>query len=132
MALNEIHILPSENTPEYIFNPDGTIKIKGRGLINTRTEVSGQIISWIDSYLQDPAELTVVSIAFEYLNSFSTSNLVSILTRVSHVIMHRKKIKIIWYYEEDDDDILERGEYISMTLNIPFNFIGTREIANSF
>jgi len=34
-----------------------------------------------------------------------------------------------WYYEEDDEDILERGEYISSTLNIPITFIKTNHIA---
>ena len=34
-----------------------------------------------------------------------------------------KKYIINWYYEEGDEDILEKGEYISSVLNIPFNYI---------
>jgi len=28
-----------------------------------------------------------------------------------------------WYYEEGDEDILEKGEFLSDELNVPFNFI---------
>jgi hypothetical protein len=34
---------------------------------------------------------------------------------------------INWYYEDGDEDILEQGEYISTTLEIPFNFIMTSD-----
>jgi len=39
------------------------------------------------------------------------------------VHLKHKKFIINWFYEEGDEDILERGEYFSSILNIPFNFI---------
>jgi hypothetical protein len=39
MTLGELHILPTENTPEFHFSPDGMIRIKGRGLFQNRIEV---------------------------------------------------------------------------------------------
>ena len=85
--------------------------------------------NWIDEYLSNPAEITYVFIAFEYLNSFSTTILVSILKKISQVILQLKKLVIKWYYEEGDEDILERGEYISSNYNIPIEFIMTNNIA---
>jgi len=55
---------------------------------------------------------TIVIIAFEYLNRFSTTILVSILRKLSQVILQSEKPVIQWYYEEDDEDIVERGEYV--------------------
>lgn len=123
MVLREIHILPAKNTPEFLFNPEGFIKIKGRGLFGNNTEVSEQIMNWIDEYISNPAEITRVLLEFEYLNSFSSLILVSILRKLSQVIQQSKKLVIQWYYEEDDEDILERGEYISETFDIPIEFI---------
>jgi hypothetical protein len=123
MNMEEIHILPTKNTPEFIFNPEGIIKIKGRGLFGSFTEVSEQIMNCIDKYAANPADTTFVIIKFEYLNSFSTKILVSILRKLSQVILKSKKLVIQWYYEEDDEDILERGEYISESFNIPIKFI---------
>ncbi len=87
-------------------------------------------MNWVDEYLSNPAEITYVIIAFEYLNSFSTTILVSILRKLSQVILQSKKLVIQWYYDEDDEDILERGEYISSTFDIPIKFILTNNIAD--
>jgi hypothetical protein len=129
MTLSGIHILPTKNTPEFIFNPDGMFKIRGRGLYVNNSEVIDQIMDWIDEYLNNPAESTYVTIAFEYLNSFSTTILVSILRKLTNVILQSKKLVIQWYYEEDDEDIFERGEYIAMTFAIPITFILTNYIS---
>lgn len=126
----ELHILPTDNTPEFLFSPDGMIKIRGRGLFQNKTETIEQIMNWIDEYLSNPAEITYVIIAFEYLNSYSTTILVSILRKLSQVILHSEKLVIQWYYEEDDEDIRERGEYVSSAFNIPITFILTTHISD--
>jgi hypothetical protein len=130
MQTTKLHILPTDNTPGIILDPEGIIKIKGKGMALSNIDVSGQIMSWLDDYVIDPAEITYVSIAFEYLNSFCATRLVSILRKISQVVMHHGKYIIHWYYEEDDEDILERGEYISDALNMPVTFIMTYDIKN--
>jgi hypothetical protein len=128
MLISEIHILPTDNTPEFLLNPEGIIKIKGRGLIINKTEVLEQIMNWIDEYISNPADTTDVIIAFEYLNSFSTVILVSILRKLLQFNRQTKKLTIHWYFEDGDDDILERGEYISSAYNIPIEFIMVDDI----
>jgi hypothetical protein len=126
--MDEIHILPTDKTPEVILNPEGIIMIKGRGLTVNKTEVSRQILNWIDGYFKDLAEITYVIIEFEYLNSFSTTTLVSILRKLSEITRQSKKLIIRWYYDQDDEDILERGEYIASTINFPIEFIMKNKI----
>lgn len=128
--INEVHILPTNTTPEVLLTPMGVIKIKGRAIDESRTKFPEQITNWIDAYLLDPAELTEVIIALEFLNSFNTIILTSTLKKISQVIQQGKKIVIRWYYEEDDIDIFERGEYISSTINVPIEFIITDTIAD--
>jgi hypothetical protein len=128
LTAGRIHILPSDNMPEFLLVPEGIIKIKGRGLFGNYTEVNDRILNWIDEYKMNPAEITYVIIALEYLNSASTTIVVSILKRISQVILHSGKFIIQWYYEEDDEDILERGEYIAETFSIPINFIMTENL----
>ena len=130
MNIDEVHILPTDKTPAYLFNPDGNIKIKGRGVAATVTGVPQKIMNWIDEYLVNPAEITTVILAFDYLNSYSTVMLVSILKNLLQVNQQSKKLVIKWYYEDLEDDIFNQGEYISSTLQIPFEFIMTDNIAN--
>jgi hypothetical protein len=130
MMIDEIHILPTDKTPEVLLKPEGIIKIKGRGLMVNETEVPKQVMNWIDVYLRNPAEITNIIIAFEYLNSFSTLLVVSILKKLLQVTLQKQKLVIQWYYEHDDYDILERGEYISLTFDIPITFVMTDNIAD--
>jgi hypothetical protein len=128
MVINEVHILPTKTTPEILLNPKGIIKFKGRAIDESRDKAPDQVTNWIDAYLLNPAELTKVIIALEFLNSFNTLVLTSTLRRISQVLKHRKKLFIHWYYEEDDVDIFERGEYISATINIPIEFTITENL----
>ncbi|MCX6255744.1 MAG: SiaC family regulatory phosphoprotein [Bacteroidia bacterium] len=128
MNIDVVHILPTNKTPEVLLNPEGIIKIKGRAMDESRAKFSDQIMIWIDAYLLNPAESTEVMIALEYLNSFNSIILASVLKKLSQVNQQSKKLVIKWYIEEDDDDLLERGNYISSTFNIPIEFIMTDHI----
>jgi hypothetical protein len=129
MALNEVVIPPTKTTPEITLDPKGTIKIKGRAIDESRDKAPEEMTEWLDAYTLDPAEQTKVIIALEFLNSFNTMLLTSILKKISKVIRQGKQLLIHWYYEEDDVDIFERGEYISSTINIPIKFIVAGDIS---
>ena len=128
MALRKVHILPTDINPELTLDPEGIITIKGRFLVLNPLDVPVQIVSWIDAYLGNPAKSTEVIIALEYLNSFGTKNLMSILKQLSKVTQQNKKIFIRWYYEEDDEDMIDRGEYISSVLNVPIEILRTNSL----
>jgi hypothetical protein len=130
MVKDKIHILPTHNTPEVIFSPEGVIKIKGRALSLNSTEFPEQIIKGFESYLKHPPDKTDIILAFEYLNSFSTNILVSFLERLPQTILPPKKYSIKWYYEKDDDDMLELGQYISEIYHLPVDIIRTEDIKN--
>jgi hypothetical protein len=132
MSINSVHILPSNKTPEVLLNPEGFIEIKGRAIDESRTKFSEQIMVWIDDYVLNPAKSTEVTIALEYLNSFNSIILTAALKKLTLVNKLSKTLVIKWYIEDDDDDLLERGEYISSTLNIPIQFIMTDQIRSFF
>ena len=128
--MEKVHILPTNTIPEYILDPAGTIKIKGRAIDESRRNAPEQINDWIDTYILDPAETTEVTIALEFLNSFNTIILTNTLKKITQVIQTGKKLVIQWYYEEDDIDIFERGEYISSLIGVPIEFIATERISD--
>jgi hypothetical protein len=116
-------ILSTKNTPEISLSPDGIIKIHGRSMNGNITEFSKQIEDWVDEYICDPADLTCVDIYLEYFNRINLKIYISLLVKIASVILKNKKYIINWYYEEGDEDILEKGEYISSVLDIPFTYI---------
>jgi len=128
--MDKAHILPTSKTPEFLLDPEGIIKVKGRAIDESRTGIPEQVMKWIDSYLLNPPESTEIIIALEFLNSFNSIVLTSTLRKIAQVSKQKKKLTIQWYYEEDDVDIFERGEYISSTINIPIEFIVANSIAD--
>ena len=132
MNIELVHILPTNKTPEVLLDPKGSIKITGRAIDESRTKFSEQIMIWFDSYILKPAETTEVTIALEYLNSYNSIIFATILRKLSEINKQSKKLVIKWYVEDDDDDLLERGQYISSTFNIPIEFVMTDHIKDRY
>lgn len=132
MKKETINIQPTVKTPAVLLDPDGTIKISGRAIDESRTDFSDQIVSWLDNYLLNPARTTTVIIALEYLNSFNSIILMSLLRKLLTVHQNSKMLVIKWYVEEGDDDLLERSQYIASTLDFPIEYILTDNIKNCY
>lgn len=116
-------ILSTSSTPEIILNPAGIITIRGRSMNGNLNALGNEIEDWIDKYITDPAEVTYVDFCLEYFNKANSKIIISLLKKIESLSLINKKYKISWYYEEGDEDILEKGEYFSSEVNIPFNFI---------
>jgi hypothetical protein len=113
----------TKNSPEVILNPAGFMKIKGRSIHENIIDFYKPVEEWVIEYIKVPADVTCLDINLEYFNSASAKVLIQLVQKISYVRLKNKKFIINWYYEEGDEDILERGEYFSSVLNIPFNFI---------
>lgn len=127
MLIDEKILLSKKELPEIILNPEGTIIIKGRWMNGNMVSFGKPIIDWVDAYVCDPAETTCIDIHCEYFSGVSSAILMSFLRKFYFVKLKEKELMINWYYEDGDEDILEQGEYISTTLEIPFNFIMTSD-----
>jgi hypothetical protein len=122
------HFLPTGSKPEVYLDPEGVITIKGRANMLATSADFELIMDWLDKYLADPAETTYVRICIEYLNSYCTAKLLTILKKLSGVILNNKKLDIKWYYEKDDEDLLERGEHVADVLELDMNYVVTADI----
>ena len=121
--MEELRLPGTKSSPEVILNPSGIIKIKGRSISENILDFFKPVEEWVIEYIKTPADITCLDITLEYFNSASAKLLIQLFLKISYVQLKNKKFIINWYYEEGDEDILERGEYFSSVLNIPFNFI---------
>jgi hypothetical protein len=123
MELVKQSIVSTKNTPEFILNPEGTIKVEGRSMNEFGTDIVNLLEEWLNKYICDPPDLTCIDFFLEYLNTSNLRFYISMLKKIESVSLKNKKYIINWYYEEGDEDICEKGEYISSFLKVPFNFI---------
>jgi len=120
--MDTIHLEPSNKTPEVVFDPKGLIKIRGRSIHEDPDKYFTPLLKWVEEYCQNPPEVTNVEIAMEYFNSSSAKYILNILQMITGLLEQGHQVKINWLYEEGDDDILERGQYYSSVLQIPFDY----------
>ena len=120
--MKELKIAPTKTSPEIILSPDGLVKIKGRSIHENVAEFYSPVEKWVSEYIKAPADVTCVDMNLEYFNSASAKVFIHLLEKIKHVSLKDKKYVINWYYEAGDEDILERGEYFSSILDIPFSF----------
>ena len=120
--MKDLKIAPTKTSPEIILSPDGLVKIKGRSIHDNVAEFYSPVEKWVSEYIKGPADVTCVDMNLEYFNSASAKVFIHLLEKIKHVSLKDKKYVVNWYYEAGDEDILERGEYFSSILDIPFSF----------
>jgi hypothetical protein len=125
--LKKISISATSKTPEISLSPEGFIQIRGRSLSGEVKELPEEVEYWLENYLMNPCDVTLIEIKLEYIGGFMTGYYVDLLRKVRKVLDHGKKLVVRWYYEEGDEDILERGECFSLYLDLPFNFIEIKD-----
>ncbi|HPY67909.1 MAG TPA: DUF1987 domain-containing protein [Bacteroidales bacterium] len=121
--MKELKIEPTKTSPEIILSPEGSIRIKGRSIHENVIDFFAPVEKWLAEYIQSPADITCVDIILEYFNSASAKAFIHLLEQIKRLSLKNKRYIINWYYEDGDEDILERGEYFSSILEIPFTFI---------
>ena len=120
--MEPIHIDGTNRTPFVSLDPSGKFRIRGRSIHENPSKFFDPLLEWVEYYLKNPMETTVVDIELEYFNSGSSRYILDILTLLTERIANSNLI-INWYFEDGDDDLLERGQYYESILNTKFNFI---------
>lgn len=111
-------------TPTIDFNPkDGVLELKGRSIPENSLEFYHPVYEWLDSYIKQPAEKTVIHLRFDYFNTSSSKCILDILKRIDKIDENGNDVLIKWYYDESDEDMMEAGEDYRDLLDAPFELI---------
>lgn len=120
MALEDLTIKEQVDTPYVHLNATaGTLEITGRSLPENAVVFYEPVMHWLDSYLQHPAEETVLSLKLEYFNSSSSLMLLKLMNRLQTLRTAGKAAKVLWFYVRGDDLMEERGLEMQELLEIP-------------
>ncbi len=122
--MDPLIISATEDTPEIIFNKkDGKFEISGRSLPEDVIEFYTPIYSWLEQYVSDPNEETILKVKIDYFNSASQRAINEIFNILGRINMKGKKINIEWFYFQDDDEMREAGEEYAEITNLTFQYI---------
>ncbi|MGD9995117.1 MAG: DUF1987 domain-containing protein [Salinivirgaceae bacterium] len=114
----------TDESPEVILDKStNEFKFMGKSLPEDVKEFYTPILNWIEEYVVDPNEETVVEFNMEYFNSASSKQILDILERFAMVTEKGKKIAVKWHYMEDDEDMEDAGESYADIVQVPFELI---------
>jgi len=113
----------SQKSPLVHMDADkGLIEIKGRSTPEDTDKVFGPIVHWIEKYVENPQEKTVVNFHFEYFNSSTTKALMRLINKLQIIQkIDNLDLEVNWLHF--DEDMMEYGQDFEELSGIPFNFI---------
>ncbi len=122
--MESLIIAETNLTPAIKFDGEnGQLALKGRSIPENSLEFYQPVYEWLDAYVADPADKTVVNIQFDYFNTSSSKCILDILKRIDKLEHNGKDVLIKWFYDENDEDMMEAGEDYSDLLDAPFELL---------
>ena len=101
----------------------GKFLIFGKSFPEEARKFFDPALIWLEEYIQEPNEETIVEFRLEYFNSATSTMLLEMLYVFEKIIKEKsKKVKVIWNYLEVDEDMLDSGTEYSEMVKIPFEF----------
>lgn len=128
--MENLHIEQTKSTPGISFDTSSNrLHIEGQSYPENAFKFYEPIFTWLDEYLCDLNEKTILSIYFHmpYINTSSSKCIMMILDRMETAYKDGKKITIHWYYDEENDTALECAEEFKEDLVLPFEILAVSD-----
>lgn len=117
-------IAGTDENPEVILDKaTNEFKFIGKSLPEDVKEFYTPILDWIEAYVEDPNDDTVVEFNMEYFNSASSKQILDVLERFALLAEKGKNVSVKWHFMEDDEDMEDAGESYADIVEIPFELI---------
>lgn len=117
----------TQDTPEVLLDKMGNkFDFSGTSIPENTKKFFQPIFDWIDVYIDNPNNETVVNFNMVYFNTSSTKSILDIMIRFKEIAKNNKMLIINWYFPEDDEDMYEAGVGFSNMVRFPFNYIKTK------
>jgi len=122
--MDALNIEGSSHTPKIILDKDkGLYEISGQSLPENVAAFFAPVFEWLDAYMADPNEETVVSFKMEYFNTASSKMIYEILNKFDELHNSGKNVKIKWLFDEEDEDMEEAGEEYADMIDVPVELV---------
>ncbi|MDB4324450.1 DUF1987 domain-containing protein [Crocinitomicaceae bacterium] len=126
--MKELLIESSAQTPAIKFNPNnGLMEIIGRSIPYDSDAFWMPILSWFESYIYTPNEITTFKINLDYFNISSSKRILFLLYKLNELSDKGLGVSVIWEYRKDDEDMYEVGQDYAYMVKVPFEFIEIKE-----
>lgn len=111
-------------TPSIEFDQSqGLLEIKGRSNPENTMDFYRPLVAWVDEYVQNPPQMTIVNVHLEHFNTSSSKSILEVFKALDPIKQSEKEVVVNWFYEDDDEDIMEAGENYEAITGLPFRMV---------
>jgi hypothetical protein len=111
-----------KDTPSvYLDKAAGIFEISGISLPANVLDFYSPVLEWIDRYIKDPIENTVLTLRMEYLNTSSAKVMNIIIRKFETILLSGKKVRVCWYYAPNEPEMKDMGQDYSVGCKVPFD-----------
>ena len=122
--MEELKIEPTNLSPYIHFDAQaGKLELTGRSIPENSLEFYQPVYEWLDAYIANPNDKTVIEVKLDYFNTSSSKCILDILKKVDKLEDAGYDVLIKWFYNENDEDMMEAGEDYEDLLDAPFELI---------
>lgn len=127
--MDNIKIEGTPKTPSVEFNGiTGVLVIRGRSIPENSIDFYKPLVDWIDAYVVQPAETTVLHMQLEYFNTSSSKCILDVFKKIESIVKTGRNVVVKWHYEEDDEDMLEAGEDYEAIIDLDFEMVKIEQV----
>lgn len=113
------------DTPTIRFDSKtGELLLEGKSFPPDVTTFFKEILNWLDEYILNPADSTIIKLKLDYFNTASSKIVMDILYKMEELHQKGNKVIVEWFYPEDDEDMMETGKEYEELIKVPFKQIG--------
>ena len=117
-------IAQTNETPAVTLNGnEGTFKFVGKSYPENVNEFYGNILNYLELYLKNPKDKTILEFNWVYFNTASAKIIVKIIVLLKVLKMQGKTFEIKWFCKPSDDLMQEKGEELKELLDVEFTII---------
>ena len=119
--MRDLMIEPTKKTPGVDLS-NGVLLFYGRSIIDNTRDFYEPIYAWVCEYLEDPSEITVVTLKLEYIDAPSVKSILNLLMLLKEVNNRELLFMVNWYYAYGDLELLQLGTIFQERLEMEFDF----------
>jgi len=122
--MERIEIQRKSDGPGIIIDPEKmTLFVEGPSYPEDALELYLPLISWVNSISAlDPPSVDC-AFHFTVLSSASHKVIYEILVKLERLMLKGSKINVVWKYDKDDLDMMEVGQDLKDSLELPIEII---------
>jgi hypothetical protein len=119
--MRDLIIEPTKKTPGVDLS-NGVLLFYGRSMIDQTRDFYEPIYAWVCEYLENPSEITAVTLKLEYIDAASVKSILNLLMLLKGVESRDLVFMVNWYYMYGDLEMLQLGSILQERLEMEFDF----------